>query len=108
MADGRAWPGFQLRCCPVCGVEVGTHRERVDDDRGEVVAYHDHQDTSGRRCVMALERAAIRAVAFPASDTGISARRTADDLLHRPAGTRAADDLLDRLIEQETNALRAK
>lgn len=107
MADGRAWPGFQLRFCPICSAEVGTHREPVADVRGELVVYHDHDEPqTGVRCRMAGERAAIKAVAFTATDTGVSQRQTADDALHRPAGTRAADDLLERLIEQETNALR--
>ena len=87
MADGRAWPGFQLRCCPVCGVEVGTHRERVDDDRGEVVAYHDHQDTSGP---------ALRDGARTGRDPGRGVPRFGhrhigaahrDNLLHRRGGT---------------------
>lgn len=106
MADGRAWPGYQRRFCPVCRRETGTHREPVDDYRGEVVIYHDHDDTTGRRCRMAGEHAAVRAVAFTKSDTGVDQRHTAQRRLTRPRGSRAADDLLDRLIEQETNAIR--
>jgi hypothetical protein len=50
MADGRAWPGFQLRFCPICGAETGTHRE-PDAKHGEVVAYHDHDEPkTGVRC----------------------------------------------------------
>lgn len=102
MADGRRWPGFRLRFCPVCAAETGTHRQPVDDDRGELVIYHDHDEPqTGVRCRMAGEGAAIKAVAFTATDTGINPRTTAERLLHRPAGSRAADDLLDRLTEQE-------
>ncbi|QFG10121.1 hypothetical protein PBI_LEMURIA_41 [Mycobacterium phage Lemuria] len=97
MADGRAWPGFQLRFCPICGAETGTHRE-PDAKHGEVVAYHDHvEPATGVRCRMAGERAAIRAVAFTATDTGTGPRRTAAALLERPRGSRAADELLARL-----------
>lgn len=63
MAD--AWPGYAVRFCPVCGRETGTHREPVNDDRREVVVYHDHCDgMPGRTCLMAGKVAAIRAVAF--------------------------------------------
>ncbi|MCV7226094.1 hypothetical protein [Mycolicibacterium komossense] len=106
MADGREWPGFQIRFCPVCRTETGTHREPVGDKRGELVAYHDHNDSSDVRCRMAGERAAIGAVAFTATDTGISPRLAAERQLSRPRGSRAVDDLLERLIEQETNAIR--
>lgn len=65
MADGRAWPGYTIRSCPVCGREAGTHREPVKDERKEMVVYHDHYDGQpGRTCLMAGKRAAIRAVAF--------------------------------------------
>lgn len=60
--DGRAWPGYAARFCPLCGREVGTHREPTNDERGEVVIYHQHNDTAGHTCQM--DRAAIRAVAF--------------------------------------------
>lgn len=103
MADGRHYPGYQRRKCPVCAVDVGTHREPVADERGEVVTYHDHNDGSRRRCRMAGEVAAIRAVAFTATDTGIGPRATADYLLNRPRGSRAADELLERLTHQERN-----
>ncbi|AHJ86589.1 hypothetical protein Jolie2_39 [Mycobacterium phage Jolie2] len=103
MADGRAWPGFQLRFCPVCRrADVATHREPVSDERGEVVAYHDHTEPkTGVRCLFAGERAAIKAVAFTASDTGIGPRETAATMLDRPRGSRAADELLARLNHQE-------
>lgn len=98
MADGRAWPGFQLRFCPICGAETGTHRE-PDAKHGEVVAYHDHDEPkTGVRCRFVGERAAIRAVAFTASDTGIRPRHTA--AIERPRGSRAADELLERLERQ--------
>lgn len=105
MADGRAWPGYQLRFCPVCRrADVGTHREPVSDDRGEVVAYHDHTEpATGVRCLFAGERAAIRAVAFTASDTGIDQRTSAERQLARPRGSRAADELLDRLNREDTH-----
>lgn len=105
MADGRAWPGYQLRFCPVCRrADVGTHSEPVNDDRGEVVAYHDHTEpATGVRCLFAGERAAIRAVAFNASDTGIDQRTSAERQLARPRGSRAADELLERLTHQERN-----
>lgn len=103
MADGRHYPGYQRRKCPVCAADVGTHREPVSDHRGEVVAYHDHNDGSRRRCRMAGEVAAIRAVAFTATDTGIGPRATADHMLNRPRGSRAADELLERLTHQERN-----
>lgn len=102
MADGRNWPGWSIRFCPVCRAEVGTHREPVGDDRGEVVAYHDHDEpVTGIRCLMAGERAAIKTVAFSASDTGIDQRACAQRALNRPRGSRAADELLTRLAEQE-------
>lgn len=101
MAEGRARPGYQSRFCPVCAQGVSTHREPVEDDRGELVTYHDHSDGSGVRCRMAGERAAIRAVAFTAADTGIDQRTSADHYLSRPRGSRAADELLARLTEQE-------
>lgn len=98
MADGRAWTGLQLRFCPVCRADVDTHRERVDDERGEVVAYHDHTEpATGVRCLMAGERAAIKAVAFTASDTGIDQRTALERRMERPRGSRAADELLARL-----------
>jgi hypothetical protein len=99
MADGRPWPGYQLRFCPVCGAECGTHRTPVGDDRVEMVTYHDHEDETGRRCLMAYEQAAIKAVAFTKADTGISPRTTAARNLSSPDGTltRACDDLLARL-----------
>lgn len=103
MADGRCWPGYQLRYCPLCHVDTGTHLEPVDDDRGELVVYHDHDDQSGVRCRMAGESAAIRAVAFTASDTGISPRLAAERQLHRPRGSRAADHLLEQLTHQENH-----
>lgn len=103
MADGRAWPGKTRRFCPVCGVKTLTHRIPAGDERGELVVYHDHDDTSGARCRMAGEAAAIRAVAFTATDTGISPRRTAEENLHRARGSRAADELLERLEEQDTH-----
>ncbi|ABE67297.1 hypothetical protein SEA_PINKYOSHI_40 [Mycobacterium phage PinkYoshi] len=106
-SDGRPWPGFTVRFCPVCSAETGTHREPVDDHRGELVVYHDHDEpATGVRCRMAGERAAIRAVAFSTTDTGASPRTTAGRNLHRPAGSRAVDELLERLIEQETHAIR--
>ncbi|AKF14476.1 hypothetical protein SEA_FLAGSTAFF_39 [Mycobacterium phage FlagStaff] len=102
MADGRDWPGFQVRFCPVCRTEVGTHREPVDDQRGELVAYHEHQDSTGARCLMAGERAAIKAVAFTATDTGIDQRTARERMLSRPQGSHAADELLARLNREET------
>lgn len=72
MADGRAWVGYAVRFCPVCGQRVGTHREPVDDDRRELVVYHPHDDTTvaaPTRCDMSDKRAAIRAVAFTGADT---------------------------------------
>ncbi|AYD84626.1 hypothetical protein SEA_PAITO_41 [Mycobacterium phage Paito] len=62
--DGRLWPGYAVRFCPVCAQEVATHREPVQDDRKELVVYHDHWDTIGKPCRMGGKRAAIRAVAF--------------------------------------------
>lgn len=107
MADGRHWPGYQRRFCPTCSAETGTHREPVDDERGELVVYHDHDEPkTGIRCRMAGERAAIGAVAFSAADTGISPRLTAERNLHRARGFRAIDELLERLIEQENHAIR--
>ena len=106
-ADGRPWRGHQRRFCPVCSAPTGTHREPVADQRDELVVYHDHTEpTTGVRCRMAGERAAIRAVEFTATDTGTSSRATAERNQHRPAGSRAVDDLLERLIEQENHALR--
>lgn len=104
MADGRAWPGYQLRFCPVCRrADVGTHRE-PDATHGEVVAYHEHTEpATGARCLMAGERAAIKAVAFTASDTGIDQRTALERQLARPAGSRAADELLDRLNRKDTH-----
>ncbi|QFG06044.1 hypothetical protein KDW75_gp42 [Mycobacterium phage Mercurio] len=103
MADGRAWPGFQLRFCPICGAETGTHRE-PDAKHGEVVAYHDHDEPkTGVRCRFVGERAAIRAVAFTASDTGVRPRHTEAAMLNRPRGSRAADELLDRLNRKDTH-----
>lgn len=60
--DGRAWPGYSVRFCPVCAQEVGTHREPVNDERDELVVYHPHWNTADELCEM--DRAAIRAVAF--------------------------------------------
>lgn len=71
-ADGRAWIGYTVRFCPVCGQRVGTHREPVDDYRRELVVYHQHNDTNTTapaRCLMADRRAAIAAVAFTGADT---------------------------------------
>lgn len=102
MADGRHWPGWSLRFCPVCKAKVGTHREPVNDARREVVAYHDHAEpATGIRCLMAGERAAIKAVVFSAADTGMDQRACAQRNLNRPRGSRAADELLARLNEQE-------
>lgn len=65
MANGRAWPGYAIRFCPVCGRETATHREPVNDERKEVVVYHDHWDGQpGRICLMSGKVAAIRAVTF--------------------------------------------
>jgi glycerophosphoryl diester phosphodiesterase len=102
MADGRDWPGWSLRFCPVCGQRTGTHRI-PDEKHGELVVYHDHDDTTGERCIFAGDQAAIRAVAFTAADTGTSPRRTAEENLSTPRGTmtRAADELLARLTDQE-------
>ncbi|QBP30253.1 hypothetical protein KDW77_gp39 [Mycobacterium phage Pinnie] len=100
MADGRNWPGYQERFCPICGAKTGTHRE-PDAKHGEVVAYHDHTEPkTGARCRFVGERAAIRAVAFSATDTGISPRQTAEENLHRAQGSKAADELLARLNER--------
>lgn len=75
--DGRAWPGFQKRFCPVCGRPVDTHREPINDHRKEMVVYHQHTDTTMTSpCPMAGKRAAIRAVAFTAADTGAPPIRT--------------------------------
>ncbi|ASR77241.1 hypothetical protein SEA_AVOCADO_40 [Mycobacterium phage Avocado] len=101
MADGREWPGYQRRFCPVCRGEVGTHRTPVDDERGELVTYHDHPDSTGARCLMAGEQAAIRAVAFTATDTGIDQRTARERMLSRPQGSTAADGLLARLNREE-------
>lgn len=101
--DGRAWPGFTTRFCPICRGEAGTHREPVSDDRGEVVVYHEHDEpATGRPCHMGGKVAAIRAVAFTATDTGVDQRTTAERHLERPRGSRAAEDLLTRLADQET------
>ena len=65
MANGQFRPpGYQARKCPVCGQVVGTHREPINDERGEMVVYHQHDDTSDKPCQMGGKRAAIRAVAF--------------------------------------------
>lgn len=104
MADGRAWPGHATRFCPVCAAETGTHRQPVDDERGEVVIYHDHNEpATGIRCRMAGEAAAIRAVAFTASDTGIDQRTARERMLSRPQGSNAADELLARLNREDTH-----
>lgn len=71
-SDGRAWPGYRLRFCPVCRREVGTHREPVNDERKDLVVYHQHDDKIDRPCPMAGKRAATRAVAF----TGVDRRRS--------------------------------
>lgn len=63
-AEGREWPGYEPRFCPVCNQKVGTHREPTNDERLESVVYHQHWDTIGKTCRMSNERAAIRAVAF--------------------------------------------
>ncbi len=60
-------PGYAVRLCPVCRVEVGTHREPVADERAEVVVYYWHRDGAGRVCKMANRQAAIAAVAFTAT-----------------------------------------
>lgn len=110
MADGRAWPGRTIRFCPVCGQRTGTHRIPTPpgDARGELVVYHDHDDAAGVRCIFAGDFAAIRAVAFTAADTGISPRRSAEENLSTPRGTmtRAADELLARLNDQERHPTR--
>lgn len=69
MASGRPWPGYQARFCPVCRQEVGTHREPVEDERNELVNYHEHWDTVDKTCPMSGKRAAIRAVAFTGTAT---------------------------------------
>jgi hypothetical protein len=73
MADGRAWPGFQIRFCPVCAQEVSTHRNPTDDERDEVVVYHRHWDTADKPCLMSGKSAALRAVAFTGAATGVPA-----------------------------------
>lgn len=73
-SDGRAWPGWAIRFCPVCGQMVDTHREPVTDERREVVVYHQHWDTLGKRCLMSEERAALLAVAFTGCETGAPIR----------------------------------
>lgn len=60
----RNWPGFARRFCPVCGRPCDTHRIPVNDDRKELVVYHQHDDTIAKPCRMAGKRAAIRVVAF--------------------------------------------
>lgn len=50
------------RSCPVCGRTVDTYRKPVDDDRGELIAYHRHQDKAGNTCPMSGQCAAARAV----------------------------------------------
>ena len=70
-SDGRAWPGYAVRFCPVCRRRVGTHRQPIDDEREELVMYHQHNDTAGVQCEMSGQAAAIRAVAF----TGAAPRR---------------------------------
>ncbi|ANU79751.1 hypothetical protein BI023_gp41 [Mycobacterium phage Sneeze] len=69
-SDGRPWPGYTVRFCPVCRRHAGTHRAQVNDERKELVVYHQHDDTAGRPCPMGGKSAAIRAVAFTATDTG--------------------------------------
>ena len=95
--------------CPVCGRRVGTHREPVDDDRRELVVYHPHDDTTvaaPTRCDMSGKRAAIRAVAFTATDTGIDQRAARERMLSRPQGSNAVNELLARLNEQEKQRCR--
>lgn len=67
---GAARPGSTARFCPVCGRPTATHREPVEDERKELVVYHQHTDTIGKPCRMSGKRAAIRAVAFTAADAG--------------------------------------
>lgn len=55
-----------LRECPVCKQDVRSHREPVNDERDEVVVYHQHADSAGRRCEMSGQVAALRAVPFTA------------------------------------------
>lgn len=70
----RFLPGYQSRFCPVCKQPTGTHREPINDERREMVVYHQHDDTAGQPCHMNGKRAAIRAVAFTATDTGAPVR----------------------------------
>lgn len=62
--DGRAWPGYGVRRCPVCAQGVASHREPANDEGDEVVVYHDHWDGSGEACLMNDKHAALAAVAF--------------------------------------------
>ncbi|ORV97414.1 hypothetical protein AWC13_16505 [Mycobacterium kubicae] len=48
----------------MCGRRVGTHREPINDNRLELVVYHQHDDTLRKPCRMSDKRAAIGAVAF--------------------------------------------
>ena len=63
-SDGQPWPGYAVRSCPVCCQKAGTHRNPVQDRRGEVVQYHQHRDAARRMCVMVGKEAALSAVAF--------------------------------------------
>lgn len=56
--------GLALRQCPVCKRSVRSHREPVNDDRDEIVVYHQHNHRAGGRCDMSGKIAALRAVAF--------------------------------------------
>lgn len=58
--------GFALRECPVCKRDVRSHREPVNDERDEVVVYHQHPNGCGMQCEMSGRVAALRAVPFTA------------------------------------------
>lgn len=59
--------GLALRECPVCKRPARSNREPVNDDRDEIVVYHQHPDRCGRCCDMSGKAAALRAVAFTVS-----------------------------------------
>lgn len=73
-SDGRPWPGYAVRICPVCRQRAGTHRASTNGQQMNVVVYQHHSDGIGNECLMSEKRAAIGAISFSAAEAGLLVR----------------------------------